>query len=39
LLEVKRSALSYGAACAVLEPEESREEVRQEVGRMAEGYR
>ncbi len=37
-LEVKRWALSYGAACEVLEPAELREEVRHEVLRTLEKY-
>lgn len=35
-LEVKRWAISYGAACEVLEPAELREEVAEEIRRMAE---
>lgn len=36
LLEVKRWALSWGAECEVLEPEELRAEMREELRRMAE---
>jgi predicted DNA-binding transcriptional regulator YafY len=37
-LEVKRWALSYGAACEVLEPAELREEIQQEVLRTLQQY-
>ncbi len=38
LLEVKRWVLSYGAGCEVLEPEELRREVAEEVRRVADLY-
>ncbi len=37
-LEVKRLALSWGADCEVLEPAELRDEIKQELNRMAEVY-
>lgn len=39
LLEVKRWALSYGAACEVLEPEELRSEIEAELREMMNQYR
>ena len=38
LLEVKRWVLSHGAACEVLEPEELRQEIRQDLEKMSNSY-